>query len=764
MLYSIIYTVIALLFTIKAENNHRNVHDEFNLKLDPSHSNNTMNSSTLIRSSIFDQLTNLTLGTLGDLQPGSSSDKETIGNVVFNVHHFTQFLFDGNHVYIYSPKKNEENINYPRKWTFFYVPILQPVQTAIILPWVTINKLEIRVRLALGTPKVEEAARQAIANQFSPEIAEKYSKSWVVAPLMLDSLSAYVVTVGSTPVLGVVPFHVDNPNSNVITLRFVCPIKEIALIVAAGLLIGDFDIEISLYFSGMHRVRTNMVTITATQLQSVLSKTIADGGGTNSTYIHRDQATSFVAKYVTNVKKLIYIEDPTTDMSILTRGLEEQLTAVFQESINKAKEIQIKAGAFDQVWHSADLNPDRITSEMFKMFKFNTNETERHNNSENYYSINQRKDILLPAHTPLDMRIRTACIGVDFIVPSNSQQNKNSEEYETTTLDAVSESDITKAASQIGIEGGWMGHKFIPKSFKVYKLIDLVDKLQVAVIAKQLLAEKRSGALIRRVGASSSLLNNFNFFSSLNNETLFASLENTSILALEAGMNISQSIDDDDDEGTATSTTNNNFLTGEIKLYAGSSPPSPPWLLCDGSIVSRLEYPRLFSVIGTQYGEGDDSTTFKLPDLRGRVPLGVDPEQLRVNVATQVGNQGGNANHTLTVDQLPSHLHNVGTLRNSYDGYHNHNIHDPGHNHGGMTSPYAIVSSNSTDKGEYNFQLKGPRIWQSYTIPPAYTQISLLANGNHTHELIGETDSTGQNEVFSILPPFQSFYYIIYAD
>ncbi|CAF4953103.1 unnamed protein product, partial [Rotaria magnacalcarata] len=281
-----------------------------------------MNVSTLTRLSVLDQLTNLTLGTISDLQSGSLLDKETIGNVVFNVHHFTQFLFDGNHVYIYSPKKNDENINQPQKWTFFYVPVLQPMQTAVILPWVTINKLEVRVRLALGTPEVEEAARAAIANQFSPVIAEKYSKSWVVAPLMLDSLSAYIVTVGSIPVIGVAPFHIDNPYSNVVTFRFVCPIKEIALIVAAGLLTGDFDIEVSLYFSGMHRVRTNMMAITATQLQSVLTKTIADGGGTNSTYIHRDQATSFVAKYVTNVKKLIYIEDVNADMSILTRGLE----------------------------------------------------------------------------------------------------------------------------------------------------------------------------------------------------------------------------------------------------------------------------------------------------------------------------------------------------------------------------------------------------------------------------------------------------------
>jgi hypothetical protein len=351
MLYSTKYFIITLLFAINVENNDKDAFYRPQLNLESTYLNDTINASPLTHLSMFNQLPNYTsLNAITELlQPGSASAKETTGNVVFNVHHFTQFLFDGNHVYIYSPKKNDENINHPQKWTFFYIPVLQPMQASLLSPWVSINKLEIRVRIALGTPKVEEAARQAIADQFDPETAEKYSKSWVIAPLMLDSLSAYIVTVGSTPIPGVIPFHIDNPNSNVITFRFVTLAEEVTSAGAAGLLTGDFDIEISLYFSGMHRVKTNMMTITATQLQSILSKTAADGGGTNSTYIHRDQASSFVGKYVTNVRKLIYIEDPNANMSMLAYGLNEQLTALFQESITNAKEIRIKADAFNQV-------------------------------------------------------------------------------------------------------------------------------------------------------------------------------------------------------------------------------------------------------------------------------------------------------------------------------------------------------------------------------------------------------------------------------
>jgi len=64
-------------------------------------------------------------------------------------------------------------------------------------------------------------------------------------------------------------------------------------------------------------------------------------------------------------------------------------------------------------------------------------------------------------------------------------------------------------------------------------------------------------------------------------------------------------------------------LTGTVLPFAGSTAPAG-WLLCDGSAASRATYANLFGVIGTTYGVGDGSTTFGLPDLRGRVIAGRD--------------------------------------------------------------------------------------------------------------------------------------------
>jgi microcystin-dependent protein len=71
--------------------------------------------------------------------------------------------------------------------------------------------------------------------------------------------------------------------------------------------------------------------------------------------------------------------------------------------------------------------------------------------------------------------------------------------------------------------------------------------------------------------------------------------------------------------GGATPTTT--IPVGTISPYAGASAPAN-WLLCDGAAVSRATYAALFDVTGTAYGAGDGSTTFNVPDLRGRIVVG----------------------------------------------------------------------------------------------------------------------------------------------
>lgn len=106
--------------------------------------------------------------------------------------------------------------------------------------------------------------------------------------------------------------------------------------------------------------------------------------------------------------------------------------------------------------------------------------------------------------------------------------------------------------------------------------------------------------------------------------------------------------------------------SGAVSPYAGTAEPTG-WLFCYGQAISRTTYAALFAAIGTTYGVGDGSTTFNLPDLRGRVVAGQD--DMGGTSANRLTNQtgglngdtlgatGGSETHTLTEAQLAAHYH-----------------------------------------------------------------------------------------------------------
>ena len=138
--------------------------------------------------------------------------------------------------------------------------------------------------------------------------------------------------------------------------------------------------------------------------------------------------------------------------------------------------------------------------------------------------------------------------------------------------------------------------------------------------------------------------------------------------------------------------------TGSINAWSTNTAPTG-WQLCDGTAVSRTTYAALFAVIGETYGAGDGTTTFNLPNLKGRAIVGRDSAQTEFDTLAETG---GAKTHTLTSAEIPAHQHNVSAYTHSVSqsnalgdhshtinhdhtasGSHSHtiNIIDPGHSH-----------------------------------------------------------------------------------
>jgi microcystin-dependent protein len=113
---------------------------------------------------------------------------------------------------------------------------------------------------------------------------------------------------------------------------------------------------------------------------------------------------------------------------------------------------------------------------------------------------------------------------------------------------------------------------------------------------------------------------------------------------------------------------------GAIEAYAGSTAPTG-WLLSYGQAVSRTTYADLFAVISTTYGSGDGSTTFNLPDMRGRAVAGVDnmggTDAGRLSISNTLGTTTGAETHTLSSAEMPSHTHTQDS-HNHTQNSHNH--------------------------------------------------------------------------------------------
>ena len=212
---------------------------------------------------------------------------------------------------------------------------------------------------------------------------------------------------------------------------------------------------------------------------------------------------------------------------------------------------------------------------------------------------------------------------------------------------------------------------------------------------------------------------------------------------------------------------------GSLMPFAGAAAPAG-WLLANGAAVSRTTYAALFTVCGTTYGVGDGSTTFNLPNMVNRVPVGAGGTYAR-------GATGGAATVTLTDANLSAHTHSFsGSLAGSSISGTAGSAGDHGHSASGSTDTAGYHSHTDTAAFDRAIFPTGGATTAAYSGSGVTSgngdhshgvSVSVGSNGSHTHSVSGTasgtvsgtTGATGGATAHENMPPFLAVPYIIRA-
>jgi len=172
--------------------------------------------------------------------------------------------------------------------------------------------------------------------------------------------------------------------------------------------------------------------------------------------------------------------------------------------------------------------------------------------------------------------------------------------------------------------------------------------------------------------------------------------------------------------------------SGALMIWTTDTAPEG-FLICAGQAVSRGTYASLFAAIGTSYGAGDGGTTFNVPNLKGKIPVGKDSTDPNFNPLNTPTSYIGSKTHSLSEAQMPRHTH-IQNSHNHTQQSHGHSVYDPSHNHGTGTHAHLTWNDWRTAYGNnYNTGSAGDGRgnWTSgeYSYNNgAYTGIGIVAN------------------------------------
>ncbi len=204
---------------------------------------------------------------------------------------------------------------------------------------------------------------------------------------------------------------------------------------------------------------------------------------------------------------------------------------------------------------------------------------------------------------------------------------------------------------------------------------------------------------------------------------------------------------------------------GEVKMFAGNFAPRS-WAFCEGQLLPISQNSALFSILGTMYG-GDGRTTFGLPNMNGRFPVGVGDRGRTTTFDPDLGDTGGSPTTTIQIHNLPAHQHGVDITTTAdlsgitLAGDVKVKVADnDGDNVKAKNNAIGFKAIDSTGD-TLNVYRKNPVFTNDNILGGVENTIALTNPGTGAVPVQGDTAFTGGSQPIGILPPYQAVNFII---
>ncbi|CAF0890923.1 unnamed protein product [Didymodactylos carnosus] len=340
-----------------------------------------------------------------------------------NIEYLTQILYENRNVSIYASISNHGSD--PKTWSFFYDPLV--ILSINDEKWLSQLDNDIRITIHFSNGDLDHLTRTTIAPLLHSDVSQ-FAINWLIEPLPIDILTAYIVDEFNQPLPGVLPCYQAYVTKTLVpfTCRFECSSTAVAVNLVEKILCGKYSSKF-LFQLNVPVIRNRISNV---QLKNLVS--FATKNRRQQQFIHLSQMSKFVAEYFIAVQQL---DDKIS---------EEQLLQLFQQGMDTTTRLTLDISSTKDIWMSEDIQS-----------------LQQIINNDLFYKSRSQQDVLFHVR---------------------SHPNDNPYFAIKTVRQTLAVNEIVSIFEKKDLDIEWTNGQWVVHTIYVHRLQDIVDVLHLSVI------------------------------------------------------------------------------------------------------------------------------------------------------------------------------------------------------------------------------------------------------------------------------------------